>query len=129
VGPYSRSIDRGSLGSAIDGRSREGRFLRHYEGELVAHCGGSPSVVQRLMISRAARLALHLELMDERVLSGNHVFTTHDNQHYVAWSNALARLLGRLGLEPASATQPTPSLATVLHDIAAHRSESEKGAV
>jgi hypothetical protein len=26
-GPYSRAIDRGAIGGAIDGRSREGRFL------------------------------------------------------------------------------------------------------
>src|SRR5271168_3686027 len=71
-GPYSRAIDRGAVGGLIDGRSREGRFLRAYERMLVEHCGGNPSIVQRALISRAARLALHLELMDERSLAGNH---------------------------------------------------------
>src|SRR5690348_15280845 len=88
AGPYSRVIDRGAVGGLIDGRSREGRFLRQYEAMLTEHCGGAPSIVQRALISRAARLALHLELMDERSLAGGHVFTTHDHQHYVAWSNA-----------------------------------------
>jgi hypothetical protein len=65
MGPYSRAIDRGGLGGLISGRSREGRFLRTYEAMLTEHIGGRPSVVQRAMICRAARMALHLELMDE----------------------------------------------------------------
>jgi hypothetical protein len=103
LGPYSRAIDRGAVGGLIDGRSREGRFLRAYETMLTDHVGGSPSIVQRCMIQRAARIACHLELMDERSLAGDHVFTTHDHLHYVSWSNALARLLDRLGLQPAAA--------------------------
>jgi hypothetical protein len=103
LGPYSRVIDPGAIGGLIDGRSREGRFLRTYERELTTHCGGAPSIVQRALISRATRLALHLELMDERSLAGNHEFTVHYHNHYVAWSNALARLLARLGLDAAVA--------------------------
>jgi hypothetical protein len=106
-GPYSRLIDRGAVGGAIDGRSREGRFLRAYERALTDHVGGDPSIVQRALISRAARLALHLELMDERSLAGDHVFTVHDHNHYVAWSNALARLLGGLGLKSAAVRPPS----------------------
>jgi hypothetical protein len=83
----------------IDGRSREGRFLRQYEGMLTEHVGGKPSVTQRCLIQRASRLALHLELMDERSLAGDHVFTVHDHNHYVSWSNSLARMLTRLGLD------------------------------
>jgi hypothetical protein len=107
IGPYSRLIDRGAVGGLIDGRSREGRFLRAYERQLTEHCGGAPSVVQRQLIARAARIALHLELMDERSLAGDHVFTQHDHTHYVSWSNSLARMLARLGLQPAAAPQPT----------------------
>jgi hypothetical protein len=123
-GPYSRVIDRGAVGGLIDGRSREGRFLRAYERALTEHVGNSPSVVQRALISRAARLALHLELMDERSLAGNHLFTTHDHNHYVSWSNALARLLGRIGIQPASA--PPPTLADIVAGIhARHQAENE----
>src|SRR5215204_5360208 len=68
LGPYSRVIDRGAIG-AIDGRSREGRFLRAYEKGLIEHVGGTPTITQRALISRTARLALHLELMDERALA------------------------------------------------------------
>lgn len=110
IGPYSRAIDRGAIGSRIDGRSREGRFLRQYERQLIEHVGGNPSIVQRALIHRAARLALHLELMDERSLAGEVEFGTHDHHFYVAWSNGLARLLARLGMDRPDAPKP-PSLA------------------
>jgi hypothetical protein len=112
LGPYSRAIDRGAVGGIIDGRSREGRFLRAYERQLTEHVGGSPSIVQRALINRAARLALHLELMDERALADGDAFTTHDHLHYVSWSNALGRLLVRLGIE--GAAEKTPSLSQYL---------------
>jgi len=83
--------------------------LRAYEAMLTEHVGGKVSIVQRALIHRAARLSLHLEIMDERSLAGDHVFTTHDHLHYVSWSNALARLLSRLGIE--GAAQKPPSLA------------------
>ena len=76
---------------------------------LTEHVGGNPSIVQRALISRAARLALHLELIDERSLAGDHIFTTHDHLHYVSWSNALARL----GIEPATPEKASPL--AVLH--------------
>jgi hypothetical protein len=120
AGPYSRAIDRGAIGGLIDGRSREGRFLRAYERQLLDHIGNNPSVTQRCLIQRAARLALHLELMDERSLAGDHVFTTHDHLHYVSWSNALARLLARLGLEPAA-----PRTQTLAEAMAEARRERE----
>jgi hypothetical protein len=91
----------------IDGRSREGRFLTAYERQLLDHIGSNPSVTQRCLIQRAARLALHLELMDERSLAGDHVFTQHDHNHYVSWSNSLARMLTRLGLQSAPASGKT----------------------
>lgn len=109
LGPYSRLIDRGAVGGAIDGRSREGRFLRAYEKALVVHVGGNPSLVQRALICRAARLALHLELLDEKTLVEGFTFTKHDCYFYVSWSNALGRLLARLGLDPA--TSPPQGLA------------------
>jgi hypothetical protein len=106
VGPYSRAIDRGALG-CISGNSREGRFLRAYEAMLLEHVGQHVSIVQRALVSRAARLALHLELMDERSLAGGHQFTEHDHNYYISWSNSLARLLARLGMNAAPVKQPT----------------------
>jgi hypothetical protein len=108
-GPYSSLIDRGALG-AINGRTREGRFLRAYEQALVEHCGGNPSVTQRALISRTARLALHLELMDERALKEGRGFGPTDHHFYCVWANSLARHLAKLGFAPTpvrSTTRPT----------------------
>jgi hypothetical protein len=102
IGPYSRAIDRGAVGWSIDGRSREGRFLRAYEAMLIAHVGGSPSAVQRALIGRAAKLALHCELMDEKALTAGGM-GERDARQYVCWSNALARSLSALGIKSASA--------------------------
>jgi hypothetical protein len=65
--------------------------------------------------------------MDERSLAGDHVFTTHDHLHYVSWSNALARLLARLGLQP-PAEDPTAVFdrhMESLRSMAARRAEPE----
>jgi hypothetical protein len=106
LGPSSRAIDRGSVGWSIDGRSREGRFLRAYERMLAEHCGGKPSRVQRELIRRCARLALHLELQDERsMLAGE--MGDGMSRRYLAWSNALSRSLRLLGLEGATVTKPS----------------------
>lgn len=102
VGPYSKA---GAL-ALIDGRSREAQYMKARRAELVAHVGGQPSAVQRQMIERAVRLSLALELLDERLTHGE-AFTTHDHNHYLAWSNALTRTLARLGLESASSRPPT----------------------
>jgi hypothetical protein len=107
------------VGELIDGRSHWGRFLRHYEGMLTEHVGGKPSLVQRALITRAARVALHLELMDKKSLRDARTFTVHDHNYYIAWSNALARLLARLGIVEAIKAEKT--LGTVLADISAAR--------
>jgi hypothetical protein len=66
-GKNSRVIDRGAVGGLVDGRSREGRFLRTYERQLTEHVGGNPSPVQQQLIVRAsnsllfkgARISMH----------------------------------------------------------------------
>jgi hypothetical protein len=66
VEPYCRVFSRGSLGE-IDGRSREGKFLRRIEADLVAQVGGSPTFAPSLLIRRAARSMLQLELLDAKM--------------------------------------------------------------
>jgi hypothetical protein len=99
TGPYSRLIDRGALG-AINGNTKEGKFLRAYEQSLVDHVGGQPSITQRALISRTARLALHLELLDERAIIQGKGLNPTDCHFYAVWSNSLARHLSKLGFEP-----------------------------
>lgn len=116
IGPYSRLIDRGAIGG-LSGRSREGRFLKHYEQMLLQHIGREPSITQRALISRAARIALHLELLDERVFTQGKALNEHDYRYYASWSNSLARMLTKLGLEPAVADcDKPPSLSDYLAD-------------
>jgi hypothetical protein len=45
--PYSRAFDRGVLGSgtALDGRSVQGKLARSIEFQLAEHMGGAPSIV------------------------------------------------------------------------------------
>ena len=106
LGPHSRALDRGAIGQAIRGDSHEGRYIRSYERLLTEHVGGQPSIAQKLMITRAARVALHLEKLDESVFKTGHALTQHDFQHYCAWSNCLGRLLKTLGLETPSPREP-----------------------
>jgi hypothetical protein len=70
-GPHSRLFRNGSLGDQWDGRSREGKFLRRCESELIAQIGGEPSWAQLMLIRRAARSLLQLELIDARITAGD----------------------------------------------------------
>jgi hypothetical protein len=105
IGPHCRALKRGVIGDAIDGRSREGKFLRKCEAELVAQVGGQPSFAQRLLIRRIARAMLKLELFDAKMAAGN--WTDHDARTYGGLSNALRLMLRELGLKPAPARKPT----------------------
>ena len=97
VGPHSAA---GKL-AKLDGRTREARLMRDTRRELVAHCGGSPSATQRQMIEQAVQLTLRLALMDAH-FSDTGELTATDSKAYLGWSNALVRLLARLGLKSAS---------------------------
>jgi hypothetical protein len=97
----SRVLRRGVLGDRLDGRSREGRFLLQCQRELVTHVGGEPSFTQRLLIRRAARAMLRLELLDEKLTGGT--WTDHDARTFGGLTNALRLMLRELGLK--SATQ------------------------
>jgi hypothetical protein len=111
IGLYSSAISRGSLGDAIDGRSREGKFLRKCEAERVAQVGGLPSFAQRLLIRRVARAMLRLEAFDARMASG--AWTDGDARTYGGLSNSLRLMLRELGFR--SATERPRRLADVLN--------------
>ena len=111
LGPHSRVLVRGAVGE-IDGRSREGRFLRQAESELVAQVGGEPSFGQRVLIRRAAKGLLQLELFDVRLADGN--LTGHDTRAFSALSNQVRLALRDLGLKT-----PTKAKAPALADILA----------
>ena len=69
VGPYSRTLRRGVIGTyTIDGRSTTGRYVRDLEAQLIAHCGGSPTITQKLLIERLVRTTLQLNALVLREL-------------------------------------------------------------
>ena len=71
---------------------------------LVEHLG-TPTILQKAMIARASRLALHLELLDESVFCEGKALSQHAYQHYCAWSNSLVRTLQALGMKPGAAAE------------------------
>jgi hypothetical protein len=97
VGAYSRA---GTLWK-LDGRTKEAMLMRRVRAELTDHVGGNPTVTQKLLIERAAILSLKVAQIDLRILAGE-VMTQHDNQHALAWINALRRTCVALGIEPAA---------------------------
>ena len=117
--PYSKSIRRGSLGSDLDGRTAEGKFVRRIEAELVEQIGGSPTFSQKLAIRRIARLSLQAELFDRKMATGD--WTAHDSRTCSGITNALLRSLKDIGLKP------KPPRQTTLADIlAGHRAGEAK---
>ena len=106
LGPHCRALRRGVIGDAIDGRSREGKFLRKCEAELVAQIGGEPSFAQRLLARRIARVMLKLELFDAKMARDS--WTDHDARTYGGLSNSLRLMLRELGLKAASTAKPNP---------------------
>jgi hypothetical protein len=105
IGPYSAAFTRGSVGDTIDGRSREGRFLRRVEAELLAGVGGEPTFAQSLLIRRAARSMLQLELLDEKMAAGD--WTAHDARTQGGLNNAVRLALKELGLKAIAKKPPT----------------------
>jgi hypothetical protein len=110
------------IGDAIDGRSREGKFLRKCEAELLAQVGGEPSFAQRLLIRRIGRAMLKLEMFDSKLSGGN--WTDHDARTYGGLSNALRLMLRELGLKPESKPKAL-SLAEYLAASAARQPGAE----
>ena len=117
LGPHSRRLRRGALGRLADGRTWLGRFISGMERQLVEHLGGSPSVTQRLLISRLIRIIIQVDLFDEKLVAaekGEGTWTSQDTRVYGGLQNALRLTARELGLQPAGAKPP--SLAELFHD-------------
>ena len=105
LGPHCRALRRGVIGDALDGRSREGRFLRKCEAELVAQVGGSPSFAQTLLIRRIARATLKLEMFDAKMSANS--WTDHDARTFGGISNSLRLMLREIGIMAVAKRPPT----------------------
>ncbi len=109
LGPHSRVLTRGALGD-VNGRTREGRFLRQIEKELIGQLGREPSFGERLLIRRISRGTLQLELFDQK-LSTEGEFTAHDARAYSALGNQVRLGLRDLGLKASPKAKPPNPLA------------------
>lgn len=96
----------------LDWRTREAKVLVAARDELTRHVG-SPNSVQRVLIERAARLALYIEMMDAKAFEAG-TMSERDSRQYLAWVNAQRLCLRELGVK-ASAAEKLPDL----HDIVA----------
>ncbi len=96
IGPYSRAL----AGGYVDGRTREGRFIKRMTGELNRHVGGEPSVAERALIGRIVRTVLTLGLLDERLAAG--AATDHDARTFGGLQSALRAMLKQIGLKQAA---------------------------
>ena len=103
LGPHSR---RSRL-AMLDGRTREARLLKTAIDELTEHVGGNPSATQARQIARAARIELHMAMMDARSDQNGGVMTDHDSRQYLAWVNSYRLILRDLGLEKRGPRQPS----------------------
>jgi hypothetical protein len=102
---YSRPLRRGVLGD-IDGRSKEGRFLKTIEQDLILQVGGSPSVGQQLLIRRIARAMLMLEILDLKLANADN-WNQCDAATQGGLNNNVRLCLRELGLKAPVAKKPT----------------------
>jgi hypothetical protein len=103
----------------LDGRTREAKFLGRYQAMLLQHLGGSPSALEVVLIRRAARIALQLELLDSEV-----ALRRPDKRRlreYAALNSGLIRILRSLGV-----ADPPPDLD--LASYLARKARSDKSA-
>jgi hypothetical protein len=98
LGPHSRQHQ---LLAGVDFRSRE-----------AAHVGGNPTRVQKVLIERAARLTLYIELMDAEALEAG-TMSERNSRQYLAWINALRLCLREIGIDEAKPSKAA-SIASIV---------------
>ena len=94
----------------VDGRSKEGRLLRHIRKGILEHLtanGAEPTLVQYSLAERAAWIELKLALLDEKQIAGT--FSEFDSKNYYAAVGALRRLYREIGI-----TKPAPGFAALM---------------
>jgi hypothetical protein len=82
----------------LDARTLEGKTERRALRELTAHLGGNPTFPQEVLIRRAARLLVMIELMEKRLIESDEM-SDFASRQILAWVNTLRRTLEALGLQ------------------------------
>ena len=101
LGPFS-AVGGGVI---LDGRTREGRQMRHLIEALSKALGGDPSPQQQLIIRAVAVDAVKAEMLVPHVLADDNPESGRVKQ-YVRLSGAMTKKLVALGLERKAAAIP-----------------------
>jgi hypothetical protein len=91
----------------VDGRSMVARLYRDVPIALADDLGGQDKLSEqsKIMVRQAAALTVQVERLQSKIVAGENV----DIEQLTRLSNALSRMLHRLGLKRAA--PPAPSLA------------------
>jgi len=89
--------------TALDGRTKEARFMAEVEAELVRDLGGDPSIMQVIIIRRVSMKELRCHLAECAMLRA--IFCNDETRRerletdYLTWTNSLRADLQLLGLK------------------------------
>ncbi|HWE72963.1 MAG TPA: hypothetical protein VG328_07375 [Stellaceae bacterium] len=102
LGPHSRLFGRGVIGD-LNGNSREAKYLRSVEKAILDHLGGAEraTIPQKLYAGRLAKIALRLELFDQKLIEEGQL-TDFDNKVYASLHSAFRLMVRDLGLKAAA---------------------------
>lgn len=96
----------------LDRRTKEARLLEAARASLTRHVGGAPNDIQRVLIERASRLMVYIEVMDRETLETG-TMSERASRQYLAWSNSLRLTLRDLGMK-AAPSEKLPDLGDIL---------------
>jgi len=110
---FRTRMGNGAALEGLDMRTSDGRRYNEIYHDLIAHCGGSPSAVQELLIRRAAALNLWCDKQEKALARGE----PFEVSLYSTAANTLGRLCDRLGIQP-PVRDITPDLADYIDGVA-----------
>jgi hypothetical protein len=87
----------------LDRRTKEARLLEEARASLTKHVGGAPNDIQKVLIERASRLMVYLEVMDRQALEEGSM-SERNSRMYISWQNSL-----RLTLKEIAAQTSVPA--------------------
>jgi hypothetical protein len=95
----------------LDPRTNETRWFKTYRAELTEYVGGNPTVVQQVLIERAAWLRVRLLAIDTKASFGK---SAPSLSKYTVLSSTLARLVSQLA--PATAQSNGDPIGSYVRD-------------
>jgi hypothetical protein len=109
------------LFTKIDGRTKEARFRKKLRGELTAHVGDKPTIMQASLIDLVIDTALQIERLKAQNFASNGP-KQGDHKTFLATVNAMRRHLVALGLEKPE----TPDTSFSLHRYLEMKDDSDE---